>query len=285
MLRRANPMLARHAILSSAVWALMVAAPCGCSSQTAIVISVLGDAAPAAEVGASTGTSTSTSTSTSTATVLFSDNFGGGYEVNWLLSVSNDGPVSDTQDGSNKIVTLDSTQNDYTRLRCNLDGSKFTNTSITASMKVRIEQAPSSTRTVRLDVRQAAATENIFYAVGASIATDGSMTKVSIFKKVDDGAGGYTICSLAEGKFATAVAMGQWRTIKLTISGTTSVRLAAFFEDAQMASFVDDCVSSLTSTAGVTVANGGCLADQTGIGIQVEKGVTASVDDVLVVSP
>ena len=150
---------------------------------------------------------------------------------------------------------------------------------------VRIEQAPTSDRTVRLDVRQAASTENIFYAVGATITNDGTMTKVGIFKKVDDGNGGYTICSLAQGKFATPVAMGGWHTLKLTISGTSSVHLTAFFEDAQMATFDDDCVSDLTSTAGNTVGNGGCLADQTGLGIQIEKGIKASVDDILVTTP
>jgi hypothetical protein len=218
--------------------------------------------------------------------VLFHDDFGGGYEVNWLLSASNDGPVSDTTDGTNRIVTLDSSSNDYSRLRCNLDGAIFTNTDITASMKVRVERAPSSDRTVRLDVRQATSTENIFYAVGATVTTDGSITKVGIYKKVDDGSGNYTICALAQGNdFATPVAMNQWRTIKLTIAGTTSVHLAAFFEDAQMASYVDDCVSPLTSTNGNKVPNGGCLADQTGLGIQIEKGIIASVDEALVTAP
>ncbi len=62
-------------------------------------------------------------------------------------------------------------------------------------------QAPTSTRTIRLDVRQSAATADIFYAVGATIANDGTVTRVSVFKKVDDGAGNYTICELAEGAF------------------------------------------------------------------------------------
>ena len=280
-------MPASSALSSLALIVLALAVSGACSSQSAIVIASPDDAAAGTEAGPSptTSTRTATTTSTSTATTLFSDDFGGGYEVNWLLSPSNDGPVSDATDGNNKVVTLDSSSNDYTRLRCNLDGAKFTNTAITASMKVRVEQAPTSDRTVRLDVRQAASTENIFYAVGATIATDGTMTKVGIFKKVDDGSGSYTICSLAQGKFATPVAMGQWHTLKLTISGTSSVHLTAFFEDAQMATFDDDCVSDLTSTAGNTVGNGGCLAGQTGLGVQVEKGIKASVDDILVTTP
>jgi len=217
-----------------------------------------------------------------TSSNLFNDDFGSGYEVNWSLSSSNDGPVTNTQDGINKTVALDATNDDYSRLRCNLGGDKFANTDVTASMKVKIVQAPSSSRTVRLDVRQSVDTENIFYAVGATIADDGSMTKVSIFKKVDNGAGNYTICSLGEGKFATPVAMNQWRTLRLSIRGITSVRLVAYFEDAEMARATDDCVSDLTATNGVTVANGGCLATQTGLGIQVERGITAMVDDVLV---
>ena len=217
---------------------------------------------------------------------LFSDGFGGGYEVNWLLSESSDGPVTNTRDGTNAIVTLDSSQDDYTRIRCNLSGDKFTTQDITAAMKLRIEQAPSSTRNVRLDVRQSKDTANIFYAVGVVVAIDGTITNVSIFKKVPDGAGNYTICELAAGAlFATPIAMNQWRRIKLTISGTSSVRLVAYFEDLQVASFTDDCTSTLTATNGVSVANPGCLADQTGLGIQVEKGLKASVDDVLVTGP
>jgi hypothetical protein len=214
---------------------------------------------------------------------LFRDDFGGGYEVHWLLSASDDGPVSNGLDGNNKIAVLDATANDYSRLRCNLDGEIFTNTDLVASMKFRIEKAPTTTRTVRLDVRQAGDTENIFYAVGATIADDGSITKVGIFKKVDDGLGNYTICALAQEKFATPVTMGQWRTIKLAISGISSAHLVAFFEDAQIATYDDDCVSPLTATDGTTAVNPGCLAPrQTGLGIQVEKGIKASIDDVLV---
>jgi hypothetical protein len=217
---------------------------------------------------------------------LFSDGFSGGYEVNWLLSDPSDGPVTDTRDGTNAIVTLDASQDDYTRIQCNLSGDKFTAQDLTASMRLRIEQAPSSTRTVRLDVRQSATTANIFYAVGVVVASDGTITNVSIFKKVPDLVGNYTICELATGPmFATPIAMNQWRRIKLTISGTSSVRLVAFFEDLQVATFTDDCTSPLTATNGVSVANAGCLADQTGLGIQVEKGLKASVDDVLVTGP
>jgi len=217
---------------------------------------------------------------------LFSDGFDGGYEVNWLLSESSDGPVTNARDGANAIVTLDASQTDYTRIRCNLSGDLFSATNITASMRLRIEDPPSSTRTVRLDVRQSAATANVFYAVGAVVAKDGTISQVSIFKKVPDGSGNYTICEVASGEpFATPIAMNQWRRIKLTISGTSSVHLAAFFEDLQVATFNDDCTSALLATNGVPVANGGCLADQTALGIQVEKGLIASVDDVLVTTP
>ena len=217
---------------------------------------------------------------------IFSDNFDGGYEVYWQLGESSDGPITATTDGTNNIVALDSTQADFTRLRSNLLGQYFTDVNITASMKIRIDQAPTSTRTVRLDVRQSAATANIFYAVGATIGIDGSMSKVSVFKKVDDGAGNYTICELAAGaQFATPVKMNQWRTIKLTITGTTNVRLTAYFEDLAMATYTDDCVTPLPATNGAKVPNGGCLASQTGLGIQVEKGIAASVDDVVVTTP
>ncbi len=217
---------------------------------------------------------------------LLSDGFDGGYEVNWAPSNSSDGPITNTLDGTNKIATLDSTQTDYARVQYNSDGLEFTDANITASMKIRIEQAPSSARTVRLDVRQSAATANIFYAVGATIDVNGAMTKVGVFKKVGDGSGGYTICELVAGaSFATPVAMNQWRTIKLTISGSKNALLVASFEGVAMATFTDDCVSSLTATNGTMVPNGGCLADQTGIGIQVEKGIKASVDDVTITTP
>lgn len=218
--------------------------------------------------------------------VLFSDGFDGGYEVNWLLSESSDGPVTNTRDGSNPVATLDSTAADFTRLRCNLEGDKFTEQNITASMRLRVETPPLSTRSVRLDVRQSGTTANIFYAVGAVVATDGTITSVGIFKKIPDGMGDYTICKLAESAdFATPIAMNQWRRIRLTISGTDSVLLTAFFEDLQVATYIDDCTSDLEATNGVKVANGGCLVGQTALGIQVEKGLKVSVDDVLVTTP
>ena len=219
--------------------------------------------------------------------VLFHDGFDDGFAAKWSSSEPSDGPVTDTADGTNKIATLDATQTENARLRCNLDGSYFTGINLSASMKVRIDRAPPSTRTVRLDVRQASSTVNIFYAVGVTVAAnDGTMTKVSIIKKVADGAGNYTECELAAGApLAPAVAMGDWRTIKLTIAGDINVKLTASFEGTTMATFTDDCSSPLLSTNNATVPNGGCLAGQTGLGIQVEKGLKASVDDVLVTAP
>jgi hypothetical protein len=57
--------------------------------------------------------------------------------------------------------------------------------------------------------------------------------------------------------------------------------------DVLMASYVDDCSSPLQPTAAgsATVLNAGCLANQTGLGIQVDKGIKASFDDVTVTSP
>jgi hypothetical protein len=279
-----------------------------CTSQTAIAIRTVDgstqtdlvaaadraasesspDHLPGPEPGPEAGSDLPTSLDAQTSSPLFYDGFDGTYGVNWMTSGSGDGPVTDAMDGSNMIVTLDSTQSDFSRLRCNLTGDHFKEVNLTASMRIRIEQAPTSTRTVRLDVRQAATTENIFYAVGVTVATDGTMTKVSLFKKVADGAGNYTICELAAGApFATPVPMNQWRTIKLTITGTTNVRLKAYFEEqtTPMATYTDDCVSPLIATNGATVDNGGCLADQWGLGIQVEKGIKASADDVLVTTP
>ena len=220
--------------------------------------------------------------------VLFYDGFDDGFAAKWSTSESSDGPVTDTTDGTNPIATFDSTQADYTRLRCNLDGSYFTDVNITASMKVRIDHAPTSTRTVRLDVRQASGTANIFYAVGVTVGTDGAISKVIVFKKVPDGSGDYTECELAAGAtFSPTFSMGQWHSIKLTVSETTTTKLAAYFDNASVAAatYIDDCASSLTATNGATVKNGGCLDGQTGLGIQVEKGIKASVDDVLVTAP
>lgn len=214
---------------------------------------------------------------------LFYDGFDDGYAHNWSTSESSDGPITDATDGSNKLATFDSTQADYTRLRCNLDGSFFTDIDISASMKIRIDRAPASTRTVRLDVRQASSTANIFYAVGATVNTAGAIARVSIFKKVSDGMGDYTECELAPGPaYSPALPMGDWRTIKLTISGSTTTKMTAFLDGNAVATFTDDCTSPITATNGQIVANGGCLVGLTGLGIQVEKGIKASVDDVLV---
>jgi hypothetical protein len=259
---------------------LLAASPWGCSSQRAITIASPNDAGTDGETWVDSTTSTTTSTATSTA--LFSDNFSSGYGYRWAATGSDDGPVADATDNGNAIAVLDSSATSYARLCCNLDGTLFGNVDITASLRFRVDQTPSSSRSVRLDVRQAEQTQNIFYAVGATVSKDGVMTKVSIFKKVAQDPTNYTICSLAEAKLATPVPIGDWHALKLAVRGDTSVRLTAFFDDTEMASAVDDCRSDLTSTAGETVANGGCLADQTGLGIQVESGLKASVDDVLV---
>jgi hypothetical protein len=261
-------------ILSTSV--LFVWGAAACSSQKAIVISIAGGT----DAPSQTGTGSSTSTATSTGRTLFRDPFDGGYEVNWFLSDSSNGLVKNDGDGSNRFVILDSTDSEYCRLKYNLDGSKFKDIDLSASFKVRVDEKPPAAHDVRLNVRQSAGTENIYYAVGAVIGDDGSMTKIGIFKKVFDGKDNYTICSLKEEAFATPVEMKQWRTFGLTLRGTDSVELTAYFEGVQMASFVDDCASSLLSKAGVTVPNGGCLADQTGIGLLAERGIVASVDDI-----
>lgn len=215
----------------------------------------------------------------------FRDGFDNGVAYNWQLSVSGDGPVSDGLDGSNRIATLDATNNDFTRIKTNLDGSKFIETDVFASVRFRVEQAPSSTRTVRLNVRQAPNTENIFYAVGASVDSDGKITKVSIFKKVFDGVDNYTICSLKDWKPDTPLDAGAWRTLSLRIRGTKTVDLTAALDGNASFGALDDCTSDLTATNGDTVPNGGCLPSQTGVGLQVERGIVASFDDVLVTAP
>jgi hypothetical protein len=78
--------------------------------------------------------------------VLFYDGFDDGFAAKWSSSESSDGPVTDATDGSNKIATLDATQTENARLRCNLDGSYFTDINISASMKVRIEGTESFRR-------------------------------------------------------------------------------------------------------------------------------------------
>lgn len=221
-----------------------------------------------------------------TARTLFDDGFDDGFASNWSISDPSDGPVTDDTDGTNRIATLDSSQTEYSRLRCNLDGSLFTDSDLSASMKLRIDRAPTSTRTVRLDVRQDAGTANIFYAVGATVNASGGITRISIFKKVPDGMGDYTECELAPGpNYSPGLPMGDWRSIKLSVSGSTATKLSAFLDGSMVATFTDDCTSPLTATNGQTVGNGGCLPGRTGLGIQIEKGLKASVDDVLVTAP
>jgi hypothetical protein len=215
----------------------------------------------------------------------FRDGFDNGIAYNWLLSASGDGPVSDGLDGTNRIATLDATNNDFTRIRTNLDGSKFIETDVLASVRFRLEQAPTATRAVRLDVRQAPNTENIFYAVGASIDSDGKITKVSIFKKVFDGVDNYTICSLKDWKPDAPIDARAWRTLTLRVRGTKAVDLTAALDGNASFSALDDCTSDLTATNGETVPNGGCLTTQTGLGLQIERGIVASFDDVLVTAP
>jgi hypothetical protein len=229
------------------------------------------------------------SDATTSAGLPFLDEFSDGWATNWEFSASTDGPISDAVDDSNAIVTFDATDFSFSRLRANRDGSLFSDTDITASMRFRVDQAPISTQLVRLDVRQAKNTENIFYAVGAKVDKNGTITKVGIYKKVDKhveaGTKEYTICSLADIDLTTPVPMGQWHTLKLTVSGTSTVSLTAFFDDKQMITVGDNCVRDLEATDSAKVPNGGCLADQTGLGIQVEAGIKASVDWVLVTAP
>jgi hypothetical protein len=216
---------------------------------------------------------------------LFADGFDDGLAANWLAPSSSDGPATDALDGTNHVVTLDSTSNGFSRIRSNLTGDKFTEVDITGSMRFRVLQPSTSTRAVRLDLRQALDTENIFYAVGATINNDGQLTKVGVFKKVSDGAGNYTICQLADGALETPLASSEWQTIALGISGTTSVKLVAYLNGVQTATATDDCTSDLLSTEKADVPNGGCLSAQTGVGIQVERGLIASVDDVEITAP
>jgi hypothetical protein len=112
---------------------------------------------------------------------------------------------------------LDANSTKDSRIATNPTGAKFKNTDITLSARVRVERAPVATKTVRLTARQAATTENKFYALALTVNLADAISKVSIMKKVDDGAGNYTICSLAEAALATPVDMNQWRTISLTL--------------------------------------------------------------------
>jgi hypothetical protein len=268
---------------------------------------------PALADGASaTSTATSTSTLTDSGTnpssdsglppgTLFVDEFDNGYS-NWVDEVVNGAadpvPTSMLDATGNGWITLDATSSPSTFARIH-SIPQFTNSDISASVKFRIVQAPASTRLVRLDVRQSSATPNVFYAVGATVnANDGSVTKISLFKKVLDTNAttvNYTICALPDPTPYTfnPVPLGQSLIIKITISGAGPVNLSAYYVDPvvgqafPMGSYVDDCSSALQPTGSGTapVLNGGCLAGQTGLGIQVEKGIVASFDNVLVTSP
>jgi hypothetical protein len=122
---------------------------------------------------------------------LFSDDFDSGFEINWTVSDPVLGPVTNAVDGTNNIATLDANSTKDSRIAANLTGAKFKDTDITLSARVRIERAPAATKTVRLTVRQAATTENKFYALVLTINLAGAISKVSIMKKVDDGTGNY----------------------------------------------------------------------------------------------
>jgi len=151
---------------------------------------------------------------------------------------------------------------------------------------------------VRLDVRQSSDSPNLFYAVGATVGTDGSVTKIGLFKKVPDPStpGTNTICALPDPNAAridSPIPINQWVTVKISVSGTNPTQLSAYYVDTVvgsdnlMASYTDDCASPLQPTAAgsSTVPNATCLTNQTGLGIQVDRGIKASFDDVLVTSP
>jgi hypothetical protein len=256
----------------------------GCSSQEADVLGLRagrseGDAGrPGVEASADTTTGSK---------ILFGDDFSLGYANAWQVA-SGDGPVTDATDSGNPIVVLDATANDFSRLRCNSGGDKFTAEDLSASVRLRVDSASASSRTVRFDVRQSATSQNIFYAVGATVnKKDGSITAIGLYKKVDDGTGtkNYTISDLATTPVASPIPTGNWVSLKIAISGSTSVHLAGALEylgATAAVSYDDDCVSPLTSTADNHVPNGGCLVGQAGLGIQVEGGIKASADDVLV---
>jgi hypothetical protein len=249
-------------------------------------------------------TTTTTGTSTDTAPPLkqvdlpFHDDFSSGFELNWAPPLGDALVTSDIPNSAVSLNTTNSSGPDFSRLSVLVNNA----VNVSASMTFRIDSAPSSGRMVRLTVRQSPTTVNIFYAVGATIESlTGAITKVGIFKKVayvdSSGKTNYTICALTNPnnpnaeKLATPVAIGQWRTIKLVISetssasGTPSVSLTAYFETKMMVTVTDDCSSDLVPTGASppTVPNGGCLADQTAVGIQVDKGMKASVDQVDVV--
>lgn len=269
------------AAVIATILATMLATMAACSSQSASVLSPLGSSS-------STTTATTTATDTGTSKTVFSDAFDQGYEANWTWT-SGDGPATDTKDGSNAIVSLDATSNDFSRLHCNSGGDKFTAQNVTASMRVRIEAQPSSSsRLARLDVRQPSGSENIFYAVGAVVSPDdGSVTKVGLYKKVAvvPDSGNYTLCQLARTSLSPAIAMGTWLSLAIKVQDAgNGVHLDSYVNGQPIVSYDDDCQKQLEATNGQTVNNGGCLNGNTGLGIQIEGGIEASVDDVLVVA-
>ena len=291
------------------------------------VLAPVGDAPLAASADAaptSTTTSTATATATATATTTttatatstpdagntsdpdantlpltlpFNDTFDNGYD-NWVSEVI--GPNADPlpipmSDATNSWLTLDSTASAFSRIHSR---SQLPTTTLSASVRFRIETAPTTSRMVRLDVRQSSDTPNLFYAVGATVKDDGSVTKIGLFKKVPDPStpGTNTICALPDpnaAKIVSAISINQWVTIKITVSGTNPTHLFAYYVDAfvgtdnLMASYTDDCTSPLQPTAAgsAMVPNATCLTNQTGLGIQVDRGIKASFDDVLVTSP
>jgi hypothetical protein len=277
----------------------------------------LGPSADAAPTSTTTSTATATTTATATATATstpdagntpdpdantlpltlpFSDSFDNGYD-NWVSEVigGNADPLPIAMsDVTNSWVTLDSTASAFSRIHTK---SQLPTTNLSASVRFRIETAPTSTRMVRLDVRQSSDSPNLFYAVGATVATDGSVTKIGLFKKVPDPStpGTNTICALTDPNAAriSSIPINQWVTIKIVVSGTNPTHLSAYYVDVVvgsdnlMASYTDDCTSPLqpTATGSAMVPNATCLANQTGLGIQVDKGIKASFDDVLVTTP
>jgi len=290
----------------------------GATTSTSTSTSVRDSAVPPIPDGPSTSTSTSDGPSTSTAVtdgqstatatadalatdtapplkpvnLPFHDDFSSGFEPNWAAPAGDAPAISDIAHSTVSLDTTDPNTGDFSRLSVLVNDA----VNISASMTFRIDSPPSSGRMVRLTARQSPTTVNIFYAVGASIDSGtGAITKVGIFKKVpytdSNGKVAYTICALTDPnkpdaeKLASPVAISQWRTIALKISGTSPVTLTAYYEKTVMVTVTDDCTSPLvpTGSSPPTVPNGGCLADQTAVGIQVDKGMKASVDQVDVV--
>jgi hypothetical protein len=264
-------------------------------------LSTIADTAAPSPDTADSGTNANSDTDTGAPSAIlpFIDTFDGGYAANWVNEVVNgnaDPVPTNASNGSNHWITLDATSSNSGFARIHTI-QQFPAADLSASVSFRIEQAPISTRTVRLDIRQSSDTPNVFYAVGATVGSDGSVTKIGLFKKVPDNAdpGNYTICALTDPnalKLTKPLAMNQWITIKLTITGTVQASLSAYFVDAQLgdvpaATYVDDCTSPIWPTDGrpVPVPNWGCLANQTGLGIQIDRGIVASFDDVLVTTP